>query len=144
MKILGEISLKSDIVLRLNWRSHQHSTQHGRFSNEHHRSPIQSLTGILTCPSASRNNCLTRCAHSLPSYAVWTRRLARMHRARPTSRRSHITASAQLGEEDEGGQSNKKPRLDKGTEIEEGKVAEEDEDSEPSDGEVISTYFILC
>ena len=91
MKILVEISLKSDIVLRLNWRSHQHSTQHGRFSNEHHRSPIQSLTGILTCPSASRNNCLTRCAHSPPSYAVWTSRLARMHRARPTSQRSCIS-----------------------------------------------------
>ena len=41
MKILpAEIS---DIGLRLNWRSHQHSTQHGRFSIEHHRSPIQSL-----------------------------------------------------------------------------------------------------
>ena len=48
-------------------------------------------------------------------------------------------ASAQQAEEEDDDEeqqpSNKKPRLDEGTEAEEGKVAEEDEPSEPSDEE---------
>ena len=45
------------------------------------------------------------------------------------------SASVQDDEAEEGEQSNKRPRLDGGVAEEEGKVAEEDEDSEPSDGE---------
>ena len=44
------------------------------------------------------------------------------------------TSATGEGEEEQDEQSNKKPRLDDGK-VEEGKVAEEDEDSEPSDEE---------
>ena len=54
MKILGENCLKSDRSFRLSRRSHQHTTQHGRFSYKHHRSPTESLTGILSAESAPR------------------------------------------------------------------------------------------
>ena len=47
------------------------------------------------------------------------------------------SASAQQEQEGEGDeeQSNKRPRLEEGADAEVGKVADEDEDSEPSDGE---------
>ena len=56
-------------------------------------------------------------------------------RATEQDRHPNAATSAsglQEDEEDEGVPSNKKQRLDEGTEVEEGKVAEEDEDSEPS------------
>jgi len=45
------------------------------------------------------------------------------------------TSAVQQGEEDGEDHTNKKPRIDEGAKAEEGKVAEEDEDSEPSDEE---------
>ena len=45
------------------------------------------------------------------------------------------SASAQQDDEEEEEPNSKKPRLDEGVEAEEGKVAEEDEDSKPSDEE---------
>ena len=55
-------------------------------------------------------------------------------RATEQDRHPNAAASASAQQEEEE-QSNKKPRLDDGTEAGEGKVAEEDEDSEPSDNE---------
>ena len=59
-------------------------------------------------------------------------------RATEQDRHPNAAASATTQQEEEAGegvQSNKKPRLDEGAEAEEGKVAEEDDDSEPSDEE---------
>ena len=56
------------------------------------------------------------------------------------------STSAQQDKDEEGVQSNKKPLLDEGVETEEGKVAEEDEDSEPSDvedGKWTKTYLLM-
>ena len=63
-------------------------------------------------------------------------------RATEQDRHSNAATSASAQQEEEGEEdqeveepSNKRPRLDQGTETEEGKIAEEDEDSEPSDEE---------
>ena len=64
------------------------------------------------------------------------RRMDHGHK-RATEQDRHPNAAAQQEdeEEEEEEHSNKRPRLDEGREAEEGKVAEEDEDSEPSDEE---------
>ena len=54
---------------------------------------------------------------------------------RATEQDRHPNAQQEDEEEEEYEQSNKKPRLDEGAEAVEGKIAEEDEDSEPSDEE---------
>ena len=54
---------------------------------------------------------------------------------RATEQDRHPDAATSASAQQEDVQINNKPRLDEGTEAEEGKVAEEDEDSEPSDGE---------
>ena len=53
----------------------------------------------------------------------------------PNAAASTSTQQEDDEEEEEEEHSNKRPRLDEGREAEEGKVAEEDEDSEPSDEE---------
>ena len=71
------------------------------------------------------------------------RRMDHGHK-RATEQDRHPNAAASASAEQEGNaddddeeeeSSNKKPRLDDGAQAEEGKIAEEDEDSEPSDEE---------